>query len=69
MKKACRDIKTIIWMKWRLRCKRCYRKVRKTPQPKKSLEFTDSSEEEQKPKKASGPSDGKKAATKAEKNN
>ena len=58
--------------------KRCNRKTRNTPKPPKSNddeqkpkklpkspEFIDLSEEKQKPKKASGPSDGKKFATKA----
>ena len=46
-------------------------KARKTPQPKKTpkspefIETDDSSNDEQKPKKASGSSDGKKTATKA----
>ena len=58
--------------------KRCNKRVRKIPQPKKASKspksdepkkvsepIDDPSEEEQKPKKASRPSDGKKVATKA----
>ena len=60
--------------------KRCKKRARKVPQPKKASKLPKSyepkkvsepidipSEEEQKPKKASRPSDGKKVATKAEK--
>ena len=48
--------------------KRCNKKARKTPRPKKapkSPKSDDSSEEEQRPKKASRSNDGKKVATKA----
>ena len=48
--------------------KRCNKKTRKVRQPKKapkSPEFIDSSEEEQRPKKASRPDDGKKTVAKA----
>ena len=50
--------------------KRCNKKARKTPQPKKaprSPKSDNSSEEEQRPKKASRSNDGKKVATKARK--
>ena len=58
--------------------KRCNKRARKVPQPKKASKspksdepkkvlepIDDPNEEEQKPKKASSPSDGKKVATKA----
>ena len=50
--------------------KRCNKKARKIPRPKKALKSPksdDSSEEEQRPKKASRSNDGKKVAKKAEK--
>ena len=48
--------------------KRCNKKARKIPRPKKaskSLKSDDSNEEEQRPKKASRSSNGKKVTTKA----
>ena len=75
MKRRCRDIKKIIWMKWRLLTftKRCNKKARKLSKSKKALSKSDKpkkvsgliddpSEKGQKPKKASG--DGKKTTTK-----
>ena len=93
MKRHFRDIKKIIWMKWRLlaftksvtrRLARFHSlkiaspksdeskkvlKSFKSDEPKKVSQspglIDDPSEKEQKPKKASRPSDGKNAATKA----